>query len=128
MSIFSLESSLDRALIALFLVRILCARFASIGDCDEVYNYWEVVHYWIFGDGFQTWEYHEDYAIRSYLYILLYALPGALLKAVFSLAGREVDKITLFYLLRFFTITLPTFYTEYLFIMAVRTLENRYWA
>jgi alpha-1,2-mannosyltransferase len=29
----------------------------SVHDCDEVYNYWEPLHYLVHGSGMQTWEY-----------------------------------------------------------------------
>ena len=31
--------------------------FNIIHDCDEVYNYWEPLHYLLYGYGKQTWEY-----------------------------------------------------------------------
>jgi len=39
-------------------------------DCDEVYNYWEPLHYWLYGNGFQTWEYAHEYALRTYAYLM----------------------------------------------------------
>jgi alpha-1,2-mannosyltransferase len=38
-------------------------------DCDEVYNYWEVLHLFTHGYGLQTWEY--SYKLRSISYIWL---------------------------------------------------------
>lgn len=35
----------------------------------------------VFGSGMQTWEYSPDYALRSYAYLGLHALPIALLRA-----------------------------------------------
>jgi len=60
------------------LVNILAAIYAPIQDCDEVFNYWEPTHYLNHGFGLQTWEYSPEYAIRSWLYILLHAIPGKL--------------------------------------------------
>jgi hypothetical protein len=34
-----------------------------------VYNYWEPLHFLLYGKGFQTWEYAPEYAIRSYAYV-----------------------------------------------------------
>ncbi|KAL6715177.1 mannosyltransferase [Lecanora helva] len=59
-------------------VNLLAAIYAPIQDCDEVFNYWEPTHYLEHGFGLQTWEYSPEYAIRSWLYILLHALPGKL--------------------------------------------------
>ncbi len=77
-----------------FLVRSISAVYNLIWDCDETYNYWEPLHFILYKTGFQTWEYSPVYALRSYLYIYLHALPLLPFKYVFS-------KITLFYMLRF---------------------------
>lgn len=37
------------------LTRLLSAGTTCIGDCDETYNYWEPLHYLLYGFGFQTW-------------------------------------------------------------------------
>jgi alpha-1,2-mannosyltransferase len=57
---------------------LLSALYAPIQDCDETFNYWEPTHYLSHGYGLQTWEYSPDYAIRSWLYIGLHAIPGNL--------------------------------------------------
>lgn len=51
-----------------------------------MYNYWEPLHYLTRGKGFQTWEYSPVYAIRSYAYLLVNALPG-------FIASRFPDKV-----------------------------------
>lgn len=37
------------------MVRLLSAGTTCVGDCDETYNYWEPLHYLLYGFGFQTW-------------------------------------------------------------------------
>ncbi|XP_015748741.1 PREDICTED: alpha-1,2-mannosyltransferase ALG9-like [Acropora digitifera] len=75
----------------------LCSAFLSnLSDCDETFNYWEPMHYLMFGSGFQTWEYSPKYAIRSYAYVLLHTIPGKLQVHLF-----EANKILVFYFLRF---------------------------
>lgn len=37
--------------------RLISARYNIVHDCDEVFNYWEPLHYLLFGYGKQTWEY-----------------------------------------------------------------------
>ncbi|KAK8730809.1 hypothetical protein OTU49_007944 [Cherax quadricarinatus] len=64
------------ALKALLSARLCAAIWALINDCDETYNYWEPTHYLLFGKGFQTWEYAPQYALRSYTYLLIHAVPG----------------------------------------------------
>lgn len=59
-------------------VNLIAATYAPIQDCDEVFNYWEPMHYLNHGFGFETWEYSPEYAIRSWLYIVIHALPGKL--------------------------------------------------
>ncbi|KAI2495487.1 Alg9-like mannosyltransferase family [Fragilaria crotonensis] len=50
--------------------RIYAANRMPILDCDEVFNYWEPLHFLSYGDGLQTWEYAPHYALRTYAYIL----------------------------------------------------------
>ena len=53
----------------------LCsALLNNVTDCDETYNYWEPLHHLMAGEGFQTWEYSPEYAIRSWAYIYLHYL------------------------------------------------------
>ncbi|VDK82828.1 unnamed protein product [Litomosoides sigmodontis] len=68
----------------IFSFRISAAMWSIISDCDEVYNYWEPLHLFLYGTGFQTWEYSPVYAIRSYLYILMHYGPAVILKKIFS--------------------------------------------
>ncbi|KAI5078870.1 hypothetical protein GOP47_0006541 [Adiantum capillus-veneris] len=62
------------AFVALLFLRHFSARSNLIHDCDEVFNYWEPLHYLLYKSGFQTWEYSSEFALRSYLYLLLHAL------------------------------------------------------
>ena len=61
------------AFILLSLVRVIAALTSPIADCDETFNYWEPMHYLLFGYGFQTWEYSPEFALRSYAYLMPYA-------------------------------------------------------
>ncbi|CDO73179.1 Glycosyltransferase Family 22 protein [Trametes cinnabarina] len=67
--------SWSAALRILLLIRVAGAMYTGIQDCDEVYNFWEPLHYLFKGYGFQTWETSPEYAIRSWAYILLHYLP-----------------------------------------------------
>lgn len=44
-------------LLALGMLRYMSATSNIIHDCDEVFNYWEPLHYLLYKSGFQTWEY-----------------------------------------------------------------------
>ena len=93
-------------------LRIFSSLYNIISDCDETFNYWEPLHYLLFSHGLQTWEYSPVYAIRSYLYILLHAIPLYPLR-------YYVSKIALFYLLRV-CFALFSILVENYFISSVR--------
>jgi len=59
-----------------FIGRVTAGMWSGISDCDETFNYWEPLHYLIYGKGFQTWEYDPQYGLRSYFYILLHTVPA----------------------------------------------------
>jgi alpha-1,2-mannosyltransferase len=48
----------------------MMANRMPIMDCDEVYNYWEPLHFILYGSGQQTWEYAHEYALRTYAYLV----------------------------------------------------------
>lgn len=60
------------------IANVIAALYAPISDCDEVFNYWEPTHYLNRGYGLQTWEYSPEFSIRSWIYIVLHAIPGKL--------------------------------------------------
>ncbi|KAL4707178.1 hypothetical protein ACJJTC_018913 [Scirpophaga incertulas] len=68
--------------VALFLLltsRLISAFWGHISDCDETYNYWEPLHYLVYGSGLQTWEYSPQFAIRSYAPLWMLAVPAKIL-------------------------------------------------
>ncbi|KAK4699679.1 hypothetical protein P7C70_g6582, partial [Phenoliferia sp. Uapishka_3] len=86
----------------IILLRFFAAMYTSISDCDEVFNYWEPLHYLVRGSGFQTWEYSPVYAIRSYFYLLVNALPS-------FIAQKFPDKRVSFFALRLTFATVSSF-------------------
>ncbi|KAH8110610.1 asparagine-linked glycosylation 9 protein isoform a [Phellopilus nigrolimitatus] len=78
--------SFSVALRILLLIRMCGAMYSNITDCDEVYNFWEPLHYLSRGYGFQTWEVSPQYAIRSWAYITLHLYPAT---AVVRLLGLD---------------------------------------
>lgn len=53
----TLTISTTSAFFFLLTARCLSVVFNIIHDCDEVFNYWEPLHYLLYGYGLQTWEY-----------------------------------------------------------------------
>ncbi|XP_004294070.1 PREDICTED: dol-P-Man:Man(6)GlcNAc(2)-PP-Dol alpha-1,2-mannosyltransferase [Fragaria vesca subsp. vesca] len=84
-------------LLALGMLRYMSATSNIIHDCDEVFNYWEPLHYLLYKSGFQTWEYSSQFALRSYLYILFHELVARPASWWF---GEE--KVRVFYAVRMF--------------------------
>ncbi|XP_022717264.1 dol-P-Man:Man(6)GlcNAc(2)-PP-Dol alpha-1,2-mannosyltransferase-like [Durio zibethinus] len=97
------ESGNDRglgwftALFALGMLRYMSATSNIIHDCDEVFNYWEPLHYLLYRSGFQTWEYSSEFALRSYLYIIFHELVGRPASWLFA-----DEKVRVFYAVRLF--------------------------
>ncbi|KMT13175.1 hypothetical protein BVRB_4g085810 [Beta vulgaris subsp. vulgaris] len=83
-------------LFALGMLRYMSATSNIIHDCDEVFNYWEPLHFLLYKSGFQTWEYSGQYALRSYLYIIFHAIVGGPASFLFE------DKVKVFYAIRLF--------------------------
>jgi alpha-1,2-mannosyltransferase len=76
------------------LSHLLAAYVAPIQDCDETFNYWEPLHYLNHKYGLQTWEYSPEFALRSWTYIIMHAIPAKL--GAFFARSKTFE----FYLLR----------------------------
>ncbi|WVQ81367.1 hypothetical protein IAT38_003490 [Cryptococcus sp. DSM 104549] len=64
--------SLSMAIRILLLIRTAGAMYSIISDCDEVFNFFEPLHYFQYNSGFQTWELSPQFAVRSWAYVLLH--------------------------------------------------------
>ncbi|KAM7250828.1 hypothetical protein ACFE04_022711 [Oxalis oulophora] len=84
-------------IIALGMLRYMSATSNIIHDCDEVFNYWEPLHFLLYKSGFQTWEYSSQFALRSYLYILFHQLVARPASLLFT-----DDKVKVFFAVRLF--------------------------
>ncbi|KAF9191520.1 mannosyltransferase [Haplosporangium sp. Z 767] len=80
---------------ALFLVRALAATYSNISDCDEVFNFWEPMHYLQYGSGLETWEYSPVYAIRSWAYIFIHAIAAEIARLALS-----ANRLQIFFIIR----------------------------
>ncbi|TMW64472.1 hypothetical protein Poli38472_011352 [Pythium oligandrum] len=113
--------TLETAVSLLLVPRVISSLLNPIADCDETFNYWEPLHYLMYGFGFQTWEYSPLYALRSYLYLLVHLVVVKLASwgFSFSLVGTTgvVSKVMLFYGLRG-ALALVCSYCEALFYRA----------
>ncbi|KAL6304798.1 asparagine-linked glycosylation 9 protein isoform a [Sparassis latifolia] len=72
--------SFSTALKIFLLIRVAGAMYSNIQDCDEVFNFWEPLHYLDRGYGFQSWETSPVYSIRSWAYTMLHLLPTQIAK------------------------------------------------
>ena len=70
--------SFNSAFRILLIARITSALFGIIPDCDEVFNYWEPLHYLQHGTGMQTWEYSPEFGIRTWAYIVVHSIVATL--------------------------------------------------
>lgn len=103
-------------LAGLCLSAALSGLLSPIGDCDEVYNYWEPLHFLEFGAGFQTWEYAPQYALRSYSYLLI---NGGWFLHLIQKTFPDIKSTQLFFIMRtvFFGTTFIS--SSYFFIASV---------
>eukprot|EP00897_Mesotaenium_endlicherianum_P001191 jgi/Mesen1/11072/ME000099S10512 len=85
------------AFFVLLLVRMISVKYNIIHDCDETFNYWEPLHYLLYGTGLQTWEYSAEFGLRSYLYLLLHKLVAGPAAFIF---GDGSGKVYVFYAVR----------------------------
>ncbi|KAJ7459090.1 glycosyltransferase family 22 protein [Mycena galericulata] len=96
--------SFSLAVRILLLIRFTGAMYSNIDDCDEVFNFWEPLHFLDHGYGFQTWEVSPEYAIRSWAYIVLHIFPARVSKLL--LTG---DKRAAFFAVRISLATVSVF-------------------
>jgi alpha-1,2-mannosyltransferase len=90
----------DFAILCLFIIaRLVSAKYSIIPDCDEVFNYWEPLHFLTHGFGAQTWEYSPEYAIRSWAYLWAHGVAIKLSELILSATGLQ-PKYFIFYGLR----------------------------
>jgi alpha-1,2-mannosyltransferase len=86
-------------------IRIWTVHRLMMADCDEVYNYWEVVAFLLYGSSsqaLQTWEYAHQYALRTYAYLMPFQWTMKLLvEPVMTFIGMGLlSRIETFQLLR----------------------------
>ncbi|KAL9680228.1 hypothetical protein QQ045_018106 [Rhodiola kirilowii] len=105
---------------ALGILRYMSATSNIIHDCDEVFNYWEPLHYLLYRSGFQTWEYSSEFALRSYLYIVFHNFVGIPASWFF---GEE--KVKVFYAVRLFLGLLSVVSDSVLVVALARKYGNR---
>ncbi|CAM9197392.1 unnamed protein product [Hapterophycus canaliculatus] len=106
------------------LIRLLSAGTTCVGDCDETFNYWEPLHYLLYGFGFQTWEYAPTFALRSYFYLLPSLSAARAAEMFLSLFGQGNDKPQIWLGVRLFHVLCCTF-CEVLMYLAVKQKFGR---
>ncbi|XP_038985116.1 dol-P-Man:Man(6)GlcNAc(2)-PP-Dol alpha-1,2-mannosyltransferase isoform X2 [Phoenix dactylifera] len=100
-------------MVVLGMMRHMSAASNIIHDCDEVFNYWEPLHYLLYKSGFQTWEYSSEFALRSYLYLFFHALVAGPASLIYN-----EDKVRVFYAVRLFLGLISTI-TETVLVIAL---------
>ncbi|KAJ1872319.1 mannosyltransferase [Coemansia sp. RSA 990] len=105
----------------LALIRVVGALLSPIQDCDEVYNYWEPLHFLQFGQGKQTWEYAPQFALRSYAYLQLHSMAIKLLHFVFGFRAKG----QVFYALRVVLSLVSALCEAFLVRMVARHVDRR---
>ena len=99
-------------------VNALATTLNHIDDTDETFGYWEPLHYLLFGTtGMQTWEYAEQFAIRTYAFILPFLGISTLFKVYFKVQL----KISFFLIIRL-TLSVMSAYSEKRFVLAIQKL------
>ncbi|CEL56132.1 alpha-1,2-mannosyltransferase [Rhizoctonia solani AG-1 IB] len=111
---------LSTAFRMLVLIRVCAATWSNIQDCDEVFNFWEPLHYLDQGHGFQTWETSPTYALRSWAYVLLHLFP-----AKFPIWLASFDKRHTFFALRMVFAFVTSFCEARLFTTVVEHVNDR---
>ncbi|PXF45453.1 Alpha-1,2-mannosyltransferase ALG9 [Gracilariopsis chorda] len=102
-------------------VRSFGAIFSPIADCDETFNYWEPMHFLLFGFGLQTWEYSPVYCLRSFAFLFPYAAVAKIgmvvhphISPLTDVTGIQSPKIFSFYALRLVQSLMSCFAETYL--------------
>ena len=67
-------------------------------DCDETFNFWEPLHYLLYGAGLQTWEHSPRYALRSALYLGAHRVVATPFAAI--LGDADHRRVFVFYATR----------------------------
>ncbi|WVQ93059.1 hypothetical protein IAU59_000123 [Kwoniella sp. CBS 9459] len=112
--------SLSMAFRILLLVRTVAAMYAIISDCDEVFNFYEPLHYFSYNSGFQTWELSPQFAIRSWAYVLLHWPLAHIVPLIMRLGKRPA-----FFALRITLGAICSFCEARFFRTVVETVNER---
>ena len=100
------------SLLCFLFVNSLASTMNHIDDTDETYGYWEPLHYMLFREGMQTWEYSPEYALRTYTFIVPLVPIGHLL------AKLGMSRLNIFYTIRL-VLGICTAYCEATFADAI---------
>ena len=104
---------------SLFLTaNLIAASVNHVDDTDEVFGYYEPLHYLLYGHGMQTWEYAPQYAIRAYAYISPLVLYCKAVTCFADRLGIGYSKIDIFFAVRALLATMTAF-AESRFVLAI---------
>lgn len=74
----------------LLLLHSFAAFVNHIDDTDEIFGYYEPLHYLMQGSGMQTWEYAPEFALRSYAFLMPLLCSCKPFTAFSSLTGIDM--------------------------------------
>lgn len=101
--------------------KIVATAYSPISDCDEVFNYWEALHYMQHGFAFQTWEYAPKYALRSWAFIKIFdvlSIPASTIYSLLQIPFPQ-EKVAVFYFIRA-VIALASLLSEITLALSIR--------
>lgn len=104
------------SILSIFLVwSLIACTINHIDDTDETYGYWEPLHYLLYGNGLQTWEYAPQYSIRTYSFIYPFYFLSELIK------DMTTNKMKVFLFVRVVLSFLSSYSATY-YIVAIRQI------
>lgn len=91
----------------------------------SVFNFWEPLHYFDKGHGFQTWELSPAYAVRSWAYVVIHIFPARL--ATLMLGSDKVIVLSLTWKVQLIVCVLrkrPSFFAVRIFLAVISVLAE----
>ena len=82
-------------LILILTLRSVLITHSPIQDCDEVFNYWEPLHYLLHNTGMQTWEYSPQFGLRTFTCLYPLYVIGTIVQWFITTGSSKVLQFTI---------------------------------